>query len=76
MLLANNIRKYREIKQFSQESFSKHIKIARRNYGDIEMGKVNPSIILLMKIALGLQISLVDLLPLEFSLEELSDDFP
>ncbi len=70
-LLANNIRKHRELKRFSQESFSKYIKIARRNYGDIELGKVNPSIIILMKIALGLDVPLVQLIPGDFSLEDL-----
>lgn len=72
--LAQNIREQRKLKRFSQESFAKYLNIARRNYGDIEMGKINPSILLLMKISLGLDVSLATLLPEEFTLQELSDD--
>ena len=72
--LANNIREQRKRLNFSQESFAKHIKIARRNYCDIETGKINPSILLLMKISLGLQAPLTTLIPEDFSLQELSDE--
>ncbi len=72
--LSHNIRTHRQLKQFSQESFAKHVTIARRYYGDIENGKTNPSIINLMKIAIGLEVPLVTLVPDGFSLPELSDD--
>ncbi|MES2205083.1 MAG: helix-turn-helix transcriptional regulator [Pseudomonadota bacterium] len=71
--LALNIREQRKLQLFSQDSFAKHLKIARRNYCDIEAGKINPSILLLMKIALGLNVSLVTLIPEGFSLHELKD---
>ena len=61
--LAQNIREQRKLKQFTQESFANHLKIARRNYCDIETGKINPSILLLTKISLGLEISLAELIP-------------
>ncbi len=70
--LSNNIRTQRQLKHFSQESFAKHINIARRYYGDIENGKTYPSIVHLMKIAIGLQVPLVTLVPDGFSLQELS----
>ena len=72
--LAHNIREQRKLKNFSQESFAKYLKIARRNYCDIELGKINPSIVLLMKISLGLDVSLAILVPEGFTLQELSDD--
>lgn len=71
--LANNIRKHRKLKSFSQEGFAKHVKIARRYYCDIEMGKKNPSIVLLMRISLGLDVALAILIPEQFSLQELTD---
>jgi transcriptional regulator with XRE-family HTH domain len=74
MRMANNIRRYRKEKCFSQESFARHIKIARRNYSDIEMGRVSPSIVLLMKIALGLEVPLAALIPDGFVLEENSEE--
>lgn len=74
MQLANNIREQRKLQHFSQESFSKYLKIARRNYGDIETGKINPSILLLMKIALGLNLSLTALVPEGYTLEDLCKD--
>lgn len=72
--LAHNIREHRKSKCFTQESFAKYLKIARRNYCDIEAGKINPSILLLMKISLGLDVSLVLLIPAGYSLEELNND--
>ncbi len=72
--LSHNIRTQRQLKRFTQESFAKQAKIARRYYGDIENGKINPSIVHLMKIAVGLQVPLVTLVPDGFSLQELSDD--
>jgi transcriptional regulator with XRE-family HTH domain len=72
--LSHNIRTQRQLQHFSQEGFAKHIKIARRYYGDIENAKINPSIVHLMKIAIGLQVPLMTLVPDEFSLQELSDD--
>ncbi len=74
MHLANNIRQQRKLKLFTQESFAKHLKVARRNYCDIETGKINLSILLLMKIACGLDVSLTVLIPEGYSLQELSDD--
>lgn len=72
--LSHNIRTQRQLQHFSQESFAKHINVARRYYGDIENGKTNPSIVHLMKIAIGLQVPLVTLIPEGFSLQELSDN--
>lgn len=66
--LAQNIRTQRQLKQFTQESFAKHTQIARRYYGDIETGKINPSIVHLMKIALGLDVPLMTLIPVGFSI--------
>lgn len=71
--LGSNIRKQRLLKNFSQESFAKHVKIARRYYCDIETGTKNPSIILLMKISMGLNVPLAMLIPEQFSLQELND---
>lgn len=68
MALANNIRAERLSKGFTQDSFAKHIGIARRYYGDIETGKINPSIVNLMKIVRGLETTLSDLLPKTFFL--------
>lgn len=74
--LSHNIRTQRQLKDFTQESFAKHAQMARRYYGDIENGKINPSIIHLMKIAIGLQVPLTTLVPEGFHLHELSNDSP
>lgn len=63
MALAYNIRTQRQSKGFTQDSFAKHIGIARRYYGDIEAGKINPSIINLVRISRGLDTNLSDLVP-------------
>lgn len=72
--LAGNIRQSRQFKQMSQDSVAKQAKMARRYYGDIEAGRINPSIISLIKIALTLDVSLDALIPVDFSLQELNLD--
>lgn len=72
--LGHNIRQCRQQGGSSQERVAKQAKIARRYYGDIEAGRINPSIITLIKIALTLQVPLETLVPTSFSLEELVND--
>ncbi|WP_380020316.1 helix-turn-helix domain-containing protein [Dokdonella ginsengisoli] len=56
------VRRHRERLQFSQEGFADHIGVHRTYYGNIERSKQNPTLWNLQRIALGLRISLSDLL--------------
>lgn len=66
--VAQNIRKIRESKHYSQEEFADHIGLDRKNYGAIERGERNISITTLMRIVKGLEVEVWELFP---SLKEL-----
>jgi transcriptional regulator with XRE-family HTH domain len=56
------IRRHRERLKFSQESFADAIGVHRTYYGNIERSKQNPTLWNLQRIALGLQMSLSEMI--------------
>lgn len=61
--IGKKIRNRRISLKFSQEAFAHHINFDRSNYGAIERGERNISIITLARIALGLNIDIGELVP-------------
>lgn len=57
-----NIKKYRRLKKMTQKDLGDVIGISNTYLSDIEIGRTNPSIKTLKKIATGLEISYVELL--------------
>lgn len=57
-----NIKKYRRLKKMTQKNLGDAIGISNTYLSDIEIGRTNPSIKTLKKIASGLEISYVELL--------------
>jgi len=57
ILLANNIRKYRTLKDYSQNEFSELIGCSREHLAKVETAKRNPSLDLIFRIAEKLDIS-------------------
>lgn len=60
-----NIKKYRKIKKLSQEKLAEKIDVHETTIGRIETGKINASLLMLQKIAGGLDIPLKDLFDFE-----------
>ena len=60
--IGDNIRKYRKKKNLTQKELGDIIKISNTYLSDMEIGRTNPSIKTLKRIANGLEISYVDLL--------------
>jgi transcriptional regulator with XRE-family HTH domain len=60
-LLANNIKKYRKIRGFSQEMLAEKARTSTTHIGMIEIGKKFPSTRMLEKIALALGIDTPEL---------------
>lgn len=60
--IGDNIRKYRKKKNLTQKELGDIIKISNTYLSDMEIGRTNPSIKTLKRIAKGLEISYVDLL--------------
>lgn len=56
--LGSNIRMLRHLQGYSQEGFARHINLDRATMGKIERGERNISVLILIKIAKGLNISL------------------
>lgn len=63
LAVARKIRKCREQRKFSQEAFADHVNLDRSNYGAIERGERNISVITLARIAQGLGAEVGDLFP-------------
>jgi transcriptional regulator with XRE-family HTH domain len=63
LLVGENIRKQRWAKKFSQEAFADYIGLDRSNYGAIERGQRNISVLTLARIAEALEIDVADLVP-------------
>jgi transcriptional regulator with XRE-family HTH domain len=63
LLVGENIRKQRLAKKFSQEAFADYIGLDRSNYGAIERGQRNISVLTLARIAEALEIDVADLVP-------------
>ncbi len=60
--IGDNIRKYRKKKSLTQKELGDIVKISNTYLSDMEIGRTNPSIKTLKRIAKGLEISYVDLL--------------
>lgn len=60
--IGDNIRKYRKMKNLTQKELGDIVKISNTYLSDMEIGRTNPSIKTLKRIAKGLEISYVDLL--------------
>ena len=60
--IGDNIRKYRKKKNLTQKELGDIVKISNTYLSDMEIGRTNPSIKTLKRIAKGLGISYVDLL--------------
>lgn len=59
--IATNLRKLRAIKRISQDKLAEMCEISQQYICKIETEKVNPSILILYKIAEALEVSLNDL---------------
>jgi len=60
--IGDNIRKYRKKKNLTQKELGDIVRISNTYLSDMEIGRTNPSIKTLKRIAKGLEISYVDLL--------------
>lgn len=60
--IGDNIRKYRKKKNLTQKELGDILGISNTYLSDMEIGRTNPSIKTLKRIAKGLEISYVDLL--------------
>lgn len=68
LTLGNRIRILRKARGYSQEYFANSINLNRCYYGTVELGQSNLSALNLIKIAIGLGVTLNDLLPPEMYL--------
>ena len=60
--IGNNIRRYRTLKKMSQQSVADYTNIAKSTIQRIENGKLNPTILMLEKISITLEIEIEDLI--------------
>lgn len=60
--IGENIRRYRKEKNMTQKDLGDYIGISNTYLSDLEVGRTNPSIKTLKKIAAALEISYIDLL--------------
>ena len=68
---ANNLRKIRRLKDISQEALAFDAELSRAYISDVERGKRAVSIDAMGKIADALEISLIDLLRNDYSIDDL-----
>lgn len=68
---ANNLRKIRRLKDISQEALAFDAELSRAYISDVERGKRAISIDSMGKIADALEISLIDLLKNDYSVDDL-----
>lgn len=61
--LGKNIRRYREERGFSQDTFAYEVGLGRSYYGSLERGEINASFLTLVKITRALEIELRDIVP-------------
>ena len=62
VLLGNNIRKFRAVKSYSQSNLSDDCNIAKSTLQRIENAKLNPTILMLKRIASNLEVEIEDLI--------------
>ena len=72
--LGLNIRAYREKAGYTQTDFAFRVKMARRYYTDLENGRINPSIIHLIRISCALGIDFSEFVPRGFSEKQLCEE--
>lgn len=60
--IGDNIRKYRKLRNITQKELGESVGISNTYLSDMEIGRTNPSIKTLKKIAKGLEVSYIDLL--------------
>lgn len=60
-VLGETIRQYREQQGYTQKSFAQHVKIDRSYMGFIERGERNINTLMLIRIAMGLGVTMDDL---------------
>lgn len=65
ILLGERIRKLRQIKNWTQQQLGEQADISYKYIGDIERGKENPSVNVLIKIAAALNIEIIELFRFE-----------
>lgn len=63
LLIGKQIRKIRKEKGFSQEGFANFIEMNRGYYGTVERGEANITVLNLLKILKGLNVTPNELLP-------------
>lgn len=68
---ANNLRKIRRLKDISQETLAFDAELSRAYISDVERGKRAISIDAMGKIADALNVSLIDLLKSDYSVDDL-----
>ncbi|QLB15969.1 transcriptional regulator [Mannheimia granulomatis] len=68
---ANNLRKIRRLKDISQEALAFDAELSRAYISDVERGKRAISIDAMGKIADALNVSLIDLLKSDYSVDDL-----
>lgn len=61
-VLAKNIRKYREIKNLSQDRLALECDVAKSTIQRIEWGKLNPRITIVIRISKALDVAIGDLI--------------
>lgn len=69
MNVSEQIRRIRKAKQLSQQEVAEKMEIDRAQYSRIETGKSEPTLSSLEKIAVALEITLVDLFKNDYSLD-------
>jgi len=72
--IGNNIRKYRELAGFSQKELAEKLGVTNTRLSNWEQGTNNPPADFLGKICVTLDISASELLGLNISIEELSQE--
>ena len=60
--IGNNIRKFRNERKISQQELADVTNIAKSTVQRIESGKLNPTIVMLNKISISLDIDLIELI--------------
>jgi len=63
--MKSNLKKYRSEKALTQEELAVQVQTSRQSIYAIEIGKFNPSMVLALKIAAVLQVSVYELFELE-----------
>ncbi|MDI1235235.1 MAG: helix-turn-helix transcriptional regulator [bacterium] len=65
--MKSHLKKYRQLKNYSQEQLAEKVGVARQSIYAIEVGKFTPTMLLGLKLAKILEVSVYDLFELEES---------